>query len=417
MAIICTLLFLPSILSAQDEAIPLRNPSFEDDPHIGKLDLYRNPVTEIRGWVDCGARGESPPDIHPSGGFRDSTEMNGWEVARNAQEGYTFLGMVVRDNSTNEAISQPLAKPLNKEQCYAFSVYLAQSSEYLSASRSTGNTAQFTRPAVFRIWGGYGPCDKKELLGESPPVDHRDWRRYELKLEPRGNYSWIRIEAYYKVPVFLPYNGHILVDDASDLQPIPCDIPEEELPVAFEQNEPEGETPTRINASPKKPTTQSTPPQTDIAQEEKNSGPVSNENAGSPPRKRIIKELDGQITRGQVIRLNRLYFAADSATIKPGSFEVLEELYIFLKDHPEVKVEIGGHTNTIPDPSFADYLSLERAKAVADYLEGRGIPSDRLTTKGYGKNRPIIANDKLSKMAQQKNQRVEIKILTLEGER
>ena len=58
-----------------------------------------------------------------------------------------------------------------------------------------------------------------------------------------------------------------------------------------------------------------------------------------------------------------------------------------------------------------DKLSNDRAKVVAEYLTDKGIPDERLTYKGYGKRRSIASN--LTKEGRKKNQRVEIKILSI----
>ena len=419
-----TLLFLglavwaAGLLAQNQTTIELANPSFEDNPHIGKIQSLYNPRTTIKDWADCGSWGESPPDIHPSGGFPDSLEQNGWEVAQPSRHGKTFLGMVVRDNDTYEALSQPLSNPLRKGTCYSFSIYLSSSDQYLSQSRSTGQMSQFTKAAVFRLWGGSGPCEGQELLAESGPVDHSEWRQYSFKVEPRKDYSWVRIEAFYQTPSFMPYNGHILVDHASAFEPIDCDLPQAQLGKPEFEEEKNATPPvsgtTKINTGPNAVSRPERQQEITEVRENQSSSQSLKPQSVPQQKERIIKDLEkGKIAQGQVIRLDKLYFPADSALLKPESYEVLEELFAFLKDNPNVRVEIGGHTNTIPDPKWADYLSLERARAVAAYLTEKGIPAEQLETKGYGKNKPIIANDRLSKYAQQKNQRVEIIILTL----
>jgi outer membrane protein OmpA-like peptidoglycan-associated protein len=397
------------------QTVELSNPSFEDEPHIGKIQSLYNARTTIKDWADCGSWSESPPDIHPSGGFPDTLEQNGWEVAQPSRHGKTFLGMVVRDNDSYEAISQPLQSPFKKGTCYAFSIHLSASDQYLSQSRTTGQMSQFTKAAVFRLWGGTGPCETIELLAESGPVDHSEWRNYTFKIEPRRDYSWVRIEAFYQTPSFMPYNGHILVDHASAFQPIDCELPANQL--AQKEDSPEPAAPRPSKPGPQssgQPDKTQPEPAVTLSKTEQQTPASSETVKKDPPKERIIKELEeGKIAKGQVIRLDKLYFPADSEVIEPESFELLEELFVFLSENPKVRVEIGGHTNTIPDPEWADYLSLERAKSVASYLIEKGISTNRLETKGYGKNKPIIANDRLSRYAQQKNQRVEIMILSL----
>ena len=123
-----------------------------------------------------------------------------------------------------------------------------------------------------------------------------------------------------------------------------------------------------------------------------------------------IKALTKKIVPGQVIRLDELYFQADNATLNKNSFKILDELYAFLAKNQSVKIEIGGHTNGVPSVEYCDKLSTERAKEVASYLTKKGINKTRVTYKGYGKRNPL-ASDKTME-GRKKNQRVEIKILS-----
>ena len=76
-------------------------------------------------------------------------------------------------------------------------------------------------------------------------------------------------------------------------------------------------------------------------------------------------------------------------------------------------VEIGGHTNLIIEEGESLRLSTNRAKAVADYLIGKGIDKKRLVTKGYGRYFPIENN--ITPTANKVNQLVELKILSTNG--
>ena len=105
---------------------------------------------------------------------------------------------------------------------------------------------------------------------------------------------------------------------------------------------------------------------------------------------KILPEL--QITKikvGQTLRINNLFFQADSTDVVPESFTVLDEIYDFLAANPAVVIEIGGHTNNIPSHDYCDKLSTERAKSVAYYLYNKGISDNRIAYKGYGKRTPI----------------------------
>lgn len=129
---------------------------------------------------------------------------------------------------------------------------------------------------------------------------------------------------------------------------------------------------------------------------------------------KIIPELDiAKIKVGQTLQINKLFFEANSIEIDEDSHEVLSEVFDFMNSNQAVIIEVGGHTNNVPEHDFCDKLSTSRAKSVADYLLSQGIKEERITYKGYGKRKPIASNN--SKSGRDKNQRVEIKILKITG--
>ncbi|MEZ4910482.1 MAG: OmpA family protein [Saprospiraceae bacterium] len=129
-------------------------------------------------------------------------------------------------------------------------------------------------------------------------------------------------------------------------------------------------------------------------------------------REKFIPDLEiTKISLGQKLRINELNFDADSSAITQTNFDVLQEVLEFMDAHPQVKVEIGGHTNTIPPHEYCDKLSTDRARNVAKFLTDRGIEKKRVSFKGYGKREPLT--DSTSSQGKAKNQRVEIKIISL----
>ena len=129
-------------------------------------------------------------------------------------------------------------------------------------------------------------------------------------------------------------------------------------------------------------------------------------------KKKILPSLTlAKIRKGQTIKMEQLLFEADSTRITPVSVPVLDELYDFMIENTSVVIEVGGHTNNVPPPAFCDQLSSARAKSVADYIVQKGIDPKRVFFKGYGKRKPIASNK--SKEGRKKNQRVELKILSI----
>ena len=391
--IISTVLFSTAILAQYDDIIELRNASFEGIPHKG---VPSDNNIGIKGWYDCGElqfRNESPADLHP---------IRAWEVELGPSEGKTYLGLVVRDNDSWESVSQRLPAPLELGKCYSFSIDMSRSPYYVSHSRVTERVENYTEPAVLRIWGGNGVCGRQELLAESEVVNNNEWKTFEFEVQPGRDLNYVTLEAFYEVPILFPYNGHILVDNASAFEQIPC--PGDELLVIEDQPKPQRNRPdaTPEPEEPIKITSQSNPVI------------VANVDHNSTGQKKLLKDLDGKkVKKGQIIRIENLYFQADSYVIQENSDEVLSEVYYFLKDNRNILVEIGGHTNTVPSTKMCDELSTNRANEVATYLSRKGISPKRMKIRGYGKRKPIIANDKYDMEARKKNQRVEIKILSL----
>jgi len=140
---------------------------------------------------------------------------------------------------------------------------------------------------------------------------------------------------------------------------------------------------------------------------------VEPESQPEPEPTVTIQEVkpETNLTVGQVIQVEKLFFKADAAEIKEASYPELDEIYNFLITN-KVAVEIGGHTNSIPTDEYCFALSNARAKTVAEYLYGKGIPERQVSYKGYGKTQPIADNS--TYQGRQRNQRVEIKILSVE---
>jgi outer membrane protein OmpA-like peptidoglycan-associated protein len=112
---------------------------------------------------------------------------------------------------------------------------------------------------------------------------------------------------------------------------------------------------------------------------------------------------------GSILELGHVYFNADDYRLDTASYRTLAALAAYMKRHPGLKIEVGGHTNLRPDERFANELSANRARAVMRYLTDNGVPADRLTYKGYGKSMPRVKA--VSKEVDKANQRVEVKVL------
>jgi len=86
-------------------------------------------------------------------------------------------------------------------------------------------------------------------------------------------------------------------------------------------------------------------------------------------------------------------FDFNKATIKPSGRDVLDGAVKTLRDNPSLHVVVEGHTDSVGSDAYNMRLSEKRAKAVRDYLVREGVEPSRITTRGYGKSRPVASND------------------------
>lgn len=123
----------------------------------------------------------------------------------------------------------------------------------------------------------------------------------------------------------------------------------------------------------------------------------------------IIEILLLPIKIGSTIVLNNVFFDVDKSEIKSESISELNHVVDFLNLNPEIKIELGGHTDSDGDTNSNLKLSSDRAESVRNYLIGKGIVEDRITAKGYGSTIPVATN--LTMEGKRINRRTEFKIV------
>lgn len=106
-------------------------------------------------------------------------------------------------------------------------------------------------------------------------------------------------------------------------------------------------------------------------------------------------------------KLHGVNFEFDSARLTEESKAILDEALRILQRHPDLKVEIAGHTDSTGSDSYNQGLSQRRAQSVLDYLVGKGANAANLTAKGYGESSPVASND--TKEGRAENRRVEFR--------
>ncbi len=97
--------------------------------------------------------------------------------------------------------------------------------------------------------------------------------------------------------------------------------------------------------------------------------------------------------KGNDVTLRNIYFAFDSAELTAESSDGINEIYDFLLEYPDVKIEILGHTDDMGDEKYNQALSERRAEAVAIALINKGISAERIKTKGCGSTQPLFPNN------------------------
>ena len=468
--VILLLLFFHHIGFAQappSRVIKLDNPSFEGNPKAS------TPL--ISGWIDCGTKKfprESPPDLQP-----------GWfQVTTPPKEGNSYLGMVSRDNDTNESVAQLLRKPLKANQCYSFSLHLLKSPIYNSGPRTEGiafleaqakgetlRSIDHTTPIILKIWGsGVNQCEMTELIAETKAVKNEQWEKYEFRFEPKTDLNFIMLEAANTASTFFTPNGHILIDDLSDIVAIPCNM---EPPVVTFMT-PKKSAKTEESKYQVKATLKNVFDKEDITMmlnNQKYTDFKFNRNSGSlianvplkngankltiigkndegedkssvsirqNKKEEIIAEAPSPVREAPVItkdvaestlegvkredlkkdlklKIKNISFKLDSSEIEKRYEFGLKNIAKFLIDNRDIIIEIGGHTNNRCGDIVCNQLSEDRANSVLEFLVENGVDRNQLRSKGYGKTQPVTKIT--SNVAQRRNQRVEMKILEISG--
>ena len=96
------------------------------------------------------------------------------------------------------------------------------------------------------------------------------------------------------------------------------------------------------------------------------------------------------------VLIENIFYDFDKATLRPESTEALDKLIALLNENPNVTIELSAHTDYRGSASYNERLSQRRAESVVNYLTEHGIAADRLSPKGYGKEKPKVIKRKLT---------------------
>ena len=117
---------------------------------------------------------------------------------------------------------------------------------------------------------------------------------------------------------------------------------------------------------------------------------------------------DGSQTAPQTFVFDRLNFETDSTQLTADSQSTVTNLSQILNAYPTAQLQLSGHTDNTGTSDANQRLSLDRANAVKQLLVDRGVAADRITTAGYGPDRPIASND--TEEGRAKNRRLELTV-------
>ena len=123
-----------------------------------------------------------------------------------------------------------------------------------------------------------------------------------------------------------------------------------------------------------------------------------------------LKQAKAIITEDAIV-IENIFFEFNKSTLLAESELSLNKIVEVLEQFPNMKLALEAHTDTKGSQNYNLPLSDKRAKAAYDYLVKKGIAKDRLTSKGFGKSKPVVKCVKCSPEDDQKNRRVEFKII------
>ncbi|MDR0926592.1 MAG: OmpA family protein [Ignavibacteria bacterium] len=116
------------------------------------------------------------------------------------------------------------------------------------------------------------------------------------------------------------------------------------------------------------------------------------------------------LEKGQELVMNNLFFATAEYELLPESFPELERLVKSMKENPNMRIRVSGHTDNVGSASNNMTLSNNRVASVKKFIVSKGIAETRIEAKGYGATKPIASNK--TDEGKAKNRRVECTIIS-----
>ena len=119
-----------------------------------------------------------------------------------------------------------------------------------------------------------------------------------------------------------------------------------------------------------------------------------------------------QIKVNKAIVVENIFYDYNKANIRPDAALELDKLVQTLVDNPKISIELSSHTDQRGKDAYNQALSQRRANSAVAYIISKGVAKSRITAKGYGETRPVIAKAK-TEAEYQRNRRTEFKVTSL----
>ena len=145
--------------------------------------------------------------------------------------------------------------------------------------------------------------------------------------------------------------------------------------------------------------------------EEAEHGRQKAESEKAEMRARLLQQLNAVLAtrdtaRGLIATMPDVLFETNQYALRPAACESLAKVAGILLAHPDLRLEVDGHTDIVGSDAYNQQLSEKRAASVRDYLAQQGIPIASVTVQGFGKTQPVASNATAS--GRQQNRRVEL---------
>lgn len=126
----------------------------------------------------------------------------------------------------------------------------------------------------------------------------------------------------------------------------------------------------------------------------------------------IVESEDVAVTRSENVLTatfqSNMFFDYNSDVLKAGAYSEMDRVAGVLRDYPQTRIRVEGHTDSKGSDVYNQELSQRRAQSVANALIQRGVDPSRMEVIGYGESQPISSDDAM-------NRRVNIVIIPIQA--